>query len=200
MISGDPTMRPVKSVLWLVAALAWSGLAQAQTEFNLESLFALMSGQTRVATTFTEKKFIKGLDAPIESSGELGFEAPSRMVKRTLLPKPETLTLDERMVTVERGRQMRTLSLDDYPELAVHIEGIRACLAGDRAALDRVYHIELSGNPAQWKMKLVPRNEKAAAQVKAIHLGGEQADIRTVQVLLTDGDSSIMHIALPHSH
>jgi hypothetical protein len=190
-------MRPVKSVLWLVAALAWSSLAQAQTEFNLESLFALMSGQTRVATTFTEKKFIKGLDAPIESSGELGFEAPSRMVKRTLLPKPETLTLDERMVTVERGRQMRTLSLDDYPELAVHIEGIRACLAGDRAALDRIYHIELSGSAAHWKMTLLPRNEKAAAQVKAIHLGGVQADVRTVQVLLTDGDSSLTNIARP---
>ena len=192
-------MRLIKPALWLVAALAWSGLAQAQAAFNLEGLFALMSGQTRVTTTFTEKKFIKGLDAPIESSGELGFEAPSRMIKRTLLPKPETLLLDDRMATVERGRQVRTLSLDDYPELAVHIEGIRACLAGDRAALERVYRVELSGNSAQWKMTLVPLNEKAAAQVKAIHLGGEQADIRTVQVLLTDGDSSIMYIARPHS-
>jgi len=192
-------MRLIKPALWLVAALAWSGLAQAQAAFNLEGLFALMSGQTRVTTTFTEKKFIRGLDAPIESSGELGFEAPSRMIKRTLLPKPETLLLDDRMATVERGRQVRTLSIDDYPELAVHIEGIRACLAGDRAALERVYRVELSGNPAQWKMTLVPLNEKAAAQVKAIHLGGEQADIRTVQVLLTDGDSSIMYIARPQS-
>jgi hypothetical protein len=158
-----------------------------------------MSGQTRVATTFTEKKFIKGLDAPIESSGELGFEAPSRMVKRTLRPKLETLTLDKRMITVERGRQQRTLSLDDYPELAVHIEGIRACLAGDRAALERIYRVELGGSAAQWKMTLVPLNEKAAEQVRAIHLDGEQADIRTVRVQLVDGDSSIMQIARPHS-
>lgn len=186
-----------KHVLWLVAALAWSGLAQAQAAFNLDALFALMGGQTRVTTTFTEKKFIKGLDAPVESSGELGFEAPSRMVKRTLRPKPETLTLDGREATVERGRQVRTVSLDDYPEIAVHVEGIRACLAGDRAALERIYRVELSGSAAQWRLTLAPLNEKAVAQVKAIHLSGEQADIRTVQVLLTDGDSSLMSIERP---
>lgn len=190
-------MRINKPVLWLVTTLAWSGLAHAQPALTLDALLAQMSRQARVTTTFTEKKFIKGFDAPIESSGELGFEAPARMIKRTLLPKPETLALDDRVATVERGRQVRTLSLDDYPALAVHIEGIRACLAGDRAALDRLYRVELSGTLAQWKMTLLPLNETAAAQVKAIHLGGEQADIRTVQVLLADGDSSIMHIAPP---
>jgi hypothetical protein len=190
-------MRQSKHALWLVAALTWSGLAQAQATFNLEALFALMNGQTRVTTTFLEKKFIKGLDAPVESSGELGFEAPSRMVKRTLRPKLETLTLDGREATVERGRQVRTVSLDDYPEIAVHVEGIRACLAGDRAALERIYRVELSGSAAQWRLTLAPLNEKAAAQVKAIYLSGEQADIRTVQVLLADGDSSLMSIERP---
>lgn len=192
-------MRLTKRALWLLTALAWCGLAQAQPAFDLDSLLARMSVQTRVATTFTEKKFIKGLDAPIESSGELGFEAPSRMIKRTLLPRPETLKLDDRTVTMERGRQVRTLSLDDYPELAVHIEGIRACMAGDRAALEQFYRVELSGSPTQWKMTLIPLNEKAAEQVQVIHLAGEQADIRKVQVLLTDGDSSIMTISRPLS-
>jgi len=194
-------MRLVKPALWLVAALTWSacmpGPAQAQPAFNLESLFALMRGQTRVSTTFIEKKFIKGLEAPVESSGELGFEAPSRMVKRTLLPRPETLSLDGREATVERGRQARTVSLDEHPEIAVHVEGIRACLGGDLAALQRVYRVELSGSAARWQMTLVPLNETAAAQVRAIHLGGEQADVRSVQVLLTDGDSSLMSIARP---
>ena len=192
-------MRLTERALWLLTALVCCGLAQAQTTFNLDSLLALMSVQTRVANTFTEKKFIKGLHAPIESSGELSFEAPSRMLKRTLLPKPETLRLDDRTVTVERGRQVRTLPLDDYPELAVHIEGIRACMAGDRVALEKFYRVELSGSPMQWKMTLTPLNEKAAEQVLAIHLSGEQADVRQVQVLLTDGDSSIMTISRPLS-
>jgi hypothetical protein len=119
------------------------------------------------------------------------------MVKRTLAPRPETLKLEGRMVTLERGRQTRTLSLDDYPELAVHVEGIRASLAGDRSELERAYRAELTGTDAQWKMMLTPLNEKAAAQVKSVLLTGEQADIRSVQVLLTDGDSSVMTIARP---
>lgn len=180
--------------------LAWSFSALAQATFTLDHLLALTARQTQVQTTFTEKKFIKGLDAPIESSGELSFDAPVRMVKRTLQPKPETLRLEGRMVTLERGRQIRTLSLDDYPELAVHVEGIRASLAGDRTELERAYRTELTGTAPHWKMVLTPLNEKAAAQVKAVLLTGEQADILSVQVLLTDGDSSVMTIARPKAN
>jgi hypothetical protein len=197
MISGHPHLRPVRLIPWFAGALLWSCFAQAQTAFSLADLLSLTARQTQVQTTFSEKKFIKGLDAPVESSGELSFEAPVRMVKRTLLPKPETMMLEGRTVTLERGRQVRSLSLDDYPELAVHVEGIRASLAGDRAELERAYRVELSGTAAQWKMVLTPLNEKAAAQVKSVLISGEQADIRTVHVLLTDGDSSLMTIARP---
>jgi len=181
----------------LTLLLTAGGWAQAQSTFGVEQLFTLMAGQKRLTTTFTEQKFIKGLDAPIESSGELQFEAPSHMVKRTLAPKPETLTLDGGQATVERGRQQRTVALEDHPEIAVHVEGLRACLAGDLEALLRIYRVSLSGTAAQWKMTLVPRDAQAAAQVQAITLGGEQADIRSVQVLLSDGDSSLTHIAKP---
>ena len=181
----------------LTLLLAGSGLAQAQSTFSVEQLFALMAGQKRLVTTFTEQKFIKGLDAPIESSGELLFEAPSRMVKRTLSPKPETLALDGGQATVERGRQARTVALEDHPEIAVHVEGLRACLAGDLDALLRLYRVSLAGTAAQWKMTLVPRDAQAAAQVSAITLSGEQADIRSVQVLLADGDSALTRIAKP---
>jgi outer membrane lipoprotein-sorting protein len=183
--------------LLLALLLAGPGLAQAQGAFGVEQLFALMAGQQRLTTTFTEQKFIKGLEAPIESSGELLFEAPSRMVKRTLQPKTETLMLDGGQATVERGRQQRTVSLEDHPEIAVHVEGLRACLAGDLDSLVRLYWVSLAGTAAQWKMTLVPRDTQAAAQVKAITLSGEQADIRSVQVLLADGDSSLTRIAKP---
>lgn len=183
-----------RSLLTLCLAAA---TAQAQGQFGVEQLFALMAGQKRLTTTFTEQKFIKGLDAPVESTGELLFEAPSRMVKRTLTPKPETLMLDGGQATVERGRQQRTVALEDHPEIAVHVEGLRACLSADLDTLVRLYFVSLSGSAAQWKLTLVPRDAQAATQVKAITLAGEQADIRSVQVLLADGDSSLTRIAKP---
>ena len=190
-------MRPVRRAAVLALTLFIGLCAQAQLAFTLADLLAMTARQTRVQATFSEKKFIRGLDGANESSGELSFDAPDHMVKRTLLPKPETLKLDARQVTLERGRQVRSLSLDDYPELAVHVEGVRACLAGDKADLERVYRAELTGTAVQWKLVLTPLNDRAAALVKAVVLSGEQADIRGVQVLLTDGDSSVMRIAQP---
>lgn len=193
----DLTKRSLIRGLLLTLLAAATGLTQAQTVFGVEQLFALMAGQQRLNTTFTEQKFIKGLEAPVESSGELLFEAPSRMVKRTLAPKTETLMLDGGQATVERGRQQRTVALEDHPEIAVHVEGLRACLAGDLATLVRIYRVSLAGTAAQWKMTLVPRDAQAATQVQAITLSGEQADIRSVQVLLSDGDSSLTRMAKP---
>lgn len=172
-------------------------LVPAQDAFGIEQLFALMAGQKRIVSTFTEHKQIKGVDAPIESSGELLFEAPSRMVRRTLSPRSETLILDGGQATVERSGRQRTVALEDHPEIAVHVEGLRACLAGDLDALLRVYRASLAGTAAQWKLTLVPRDADAAAQVVAVHLAGEQADIRSVQVLMANGDSAITRIARP---
>jgi outer membrane lipoprotein-sorting protein len=191
-----PTRRALLAAL-TTALLAAAPLAQAQGGFTVEQLFALLAGHRRVATTFTEQKFIKGLDAPIESSGELLFEAPARMVRRTLLPRPETLALDGDQATVERGGRQRTVALADHPEIAVHVEGLRACLAGDLDALLRLYRVSLGGTAAQWKLTLVPRDAQAAAQVLLIDLTGEQADIRSVRVLLADGDSALTRIARP---
>lgn len=193
-------MRHVDSIHRRSLLLALAGLpltAPAAAAFTLEDLFALMQGQRRISTTFTETKSIHGLDAPIESSGELGFEAPSRMTRRTLHPRTETLTLDGDAATVERAGQQRTVSLDEHPEIAVHVEALRACLSGDLAALRRVYRATLAGSAANWHMTLVPLDEQAAAQVRTIELTGQQADIRVVEIRLANGDRSVTRIAQP---
>ncbi|MFN4005235.1 MAG: LolA-related protein [Hylemonella sp.] len=177
--------------------LAAAGAARAQDGFSLETLFARMAGQKRLAASYTEQKFIQGIEGAIESSGELLFEAPARLVKRTVKPVAETLTVDGNQATVERGGRQRSVALDAHPEIAVHVEGLRACLGGDLEALLRLYRASLSGSAAQWKLTLVPRDAQAAAQVLAITLGGEQADIRSVQVLMSNGDRALTRIT-PH--
>jgi hypothetical protein len=177
-----------------VLSLAAAGAAHGQGSFSLEQLFALLGAQPRLNATFTEQKFIKGVDGAIESSGELLFETPARMVKRTVKPVAETLVLDGSQAVVERGPHRRSVALEDHPEIAVHVEGLRACLAGDLPALLRLYRASLSGTAAQWKLTLVPRDSQAAAQVLAIDLGGEQGQIRSVQVLMANGDRALTRI------
>jgi len=177
--------------------LTATDVTRSQPAFSLQQLFALLAGHKRLHTSYTEQKFVTGVQGAIESSGELLFEAPARMVKRTLRPVTETLAIDGNQAMVERDGRQHTVTLDDHPEIAVHVEGLRACLAGDLDTLLRIYRASLTGTAAHWKLTLVPRDAQAATQVLAITLGGEQADIRSVQVLMSNGDRALTRMAAP---
>ena len=143
---------------------------------------------------FVEKKFIAMLDKPVESSGELFYTAPDRLEKRTLKPKPESMTVDADTLVIERGRQVHRLQLQDHPELAAFIDSIRGTLAGDRKALERNYRMSLGGTAERWTLQLLPLDEKMQAVVKRIRIAGARDAVRSVEITQADGDSSLMLI------
>ena len=157
----------------------------------------LMRGlaQTRSGhASFTEKKFIAILDKPLESSGELYYNAPDRLEKRTLKPKTESMILDQDTLLIERGRKKHRLQLQDYPELAAFIGSIRGTLAGDRTALERNYKLTLEGTAAHWTLQLVPADEKMQAVVKHIRIAGVRDVVGSIEITQADGDRSLMLI------
>lgn len=155
---------------------------------------ARLAQQPQGAATFTEIKYLAILDQPVESSGELRFSAPSRLEKRTLKPRPEVMVLDGDTLTLERGRRTHVLQLRDYPDVAGLIESIRATLAGDRQALERVYQLVLEGSQERWTLLLTPRDPKVGAVIARIRMEGVNDDVRSVEILQADGDRSLMHI------
>ncbi len=175
-------------------------LSTQAAQFSLNQLMAALASNPHGTASFTEKKYISILDQPVESSGELLFIAPARLEKRTLKPKSEILVLDGDVLTIERRRKKHVLQLKDYPEVAGMIESIRATLAGDRKALERIYHLTLQGNNARWTLLLIPLNAKLGGVVARIRVEGTQDEVRTVEILQSDGDRSEMSIrksALP---
>lgn len=187
-------VRP-RSPLWWLAGLALlcSHAAQA-APFTIGQLMARLAQQPQGAATFTEIKYLAILDQPVESSGELRFSAPSRLEKRTLKPRPEVMVLDGDTLTLERGRRTHVLQLRDYPDVAGLIESIRATLAGDRQALERVYQLVLEGSQERWTLLLTPRDPKVGAVIARIRMEGVNDDVRSVEILQADGDRSLMHI------
>ena len=143
---------------------------------------------------FVEKKFIAMLDKPVESSGELFYTAPDRLEKRTLKPKPESMTVDADTLVIERGRQVHRLQLQDHPELAAFIDSIRGTLAGDRKALERNYRLSLDGPAEHWTLQLLPVDEKMQAVIKRIRVAGSLDTVRSIEITQADGDSSLMLI------
>ena len=164
------------------------------TQFNIAQLMTSLAKNPQGAASFTEKKFISILEQPVESSGELLFIAPARLEKRTLKPRPETMVLDGDTLTLERGKRKHVLQLKDYPEVAGMIESIRATLAGDRRALERVYHLALEGDSERWTLQLTPLDAKVGKIIARIRMEGARAMVRSVEILQADGDSSLMTI------
>ena len=93
--------------------------------------------------SFVEQHFLALLKRPVESDGELIYEAPDRLEKRTLEPRSESLVLDGDVLTVRRGQRRRVVDLKAYPQILPFVESIRATLAGDRAALERVFRVDV---------------------------------------------------------
>jgi len=164
---------------------------QAQN-WNLPRLMSDLAQHRGGRVAFTERKFIALLDRPVESSGELVYEPPARLEKRTLVPQPESLVLDGDVLAVERGKRRYTLQLQQYPAATAFVDSIRSTLNGDLAALERQYRVVLDGTPQRWTLTLLPSDERLAALVQRVRITGAGAELAEIETLLTDGDRAVM--------
>jgi hypothetical protein len=155
---------------------------------------SLLAQRKHGHVTFVEEHFLAVLDRPVESSGELLYDAPDRLEKRTVKPKPESLVLEHGVITAHRGRHTYVLNLSDYPQLVPLIDSIRATLAGDRVALERLFKVTLEGDLQHWKLLLVPSEATVARSVKQIRIEGDRDAIHSVEIQQADGDRSLLTI------
>jgi hypothetical protein len=143
---------------------------------------------------FVEKKYIAILDKPVVSSGELAFIAPDRLEKRTLLPKPELLTLDKDRLEIERGGKKYSLRLSQQPEAIAFADSIRGTLTGNQQMLEASYALQLSGTPESWSLRLLPSDPRIAALVSHIDVKGSHHRVIAIEYQLADGDRTVMSI------
>jgi len=184
--------------MWLCMALTVCIMLQPAAswaaEWNIDQLMQSLAKNKVGRATFVEKKYIAMLDRPVESSGELSYAAPDHLEKRTLRPQPENMVLDGGTLLIERGSMKHSLQLQDYPELAGFIDSIRGTLAGDRKALERTFNLKLEGNASRWTLWLKPTDPRTARAVHLIRIGGAAEDVRSIEIIQTDGDRSVMAI------
>jgi len=183
--------RPGASVLILALAAACAAAAQSASPQALDELLQLLAARRHGHVTFTEVQQLAMLDRPLESSGELLYEAPDRLEKRTLKPKAQTLILEHGVLTARRGHRTHVMALRDYPQVVPFVESIRATLAGDRAALERYFRVQFDGTLGAWTLRLVPVDTTLAGAVKDIRIQGERDAVRTVEIRQSDGDPAL---------
>lgn len=187
-------MTAARSLRVAVAAVALGATLARGAAFDLAQLMALLHASRPERARFNETQSLAMLDRPLESSGELLFRPPDHLEKRTLAPRRERLVADGDRVSLEHGGQTQTLSLAQYPQVAVLVDAIRGTLAGDRAALERGYTLALTGSAQAWRLVLTPRDPAVAKLVTGITIQGRQGRVERVEVDQADGDHSLMQI------
>jgi hypothetical protein len=196
------TRRAVALIMlaWLCAAGAAGTAVRAAAAApmgDLDEVMRLLAMRRHGRVEFVEQHFLAVLKHPVESSGELRYEAPDHLEKRTLEPRPETMVLDGGVLTVERSGHRRVLDLHRYPQIQPFIESIRATLAGDRNALERVFHLEFAGTVERWSLTLNPLDHQLARMVQVVQIDGSRDQLLRVEIRQPDGDRSLMTLRTP---
>jgi outer membrane lipoprotein-sorting protein len=184
-------LRVLGACVSLLAGAAAHGAAPGPAD-ALDQVMHSLAQRRHGQVSFVEQQFLSMLKRPVESYGELIYDAPNRLEKRTIEPRPETLVVEGEVLTVLRGRRSHVLDLKAYPQLLPFVESIRATLAGDRAALERLFRLEFTGSEMRWTLVLTPLDAQLAKTVAQIRIDGSRDELSRVEIRQSDGDRSLM--------
>jgi outer membrane lipoprotein-sorting protein len=193
MTSGAKTTRRD----WLLrgaALAALAGAAPLAQALELREVMGWLAARKSGEASFTEQRWVRGLDEPLSASGTLSFTAPDRFARETLSPRRETMVVEGNTVTLTRGGRSRSVNIDAVPELLVIVESIRGTLTGNTQTLQQHFETRVAGNAAAWTLDLVPRAAQAARLVRSVKLAGRRGDLVSVEMEMAGGDRSLMTI------
>ncbi len=156
----------------------------------LLSRFAELPG---LDARFREERYIALLEAPLVSEGTLRFAPPGKLLRQVTSPAPSTLLIsDGRLVTYD-GERRREMSLEANPVVRGFVESFVSFLAGDEAALRRLYDMTLTtGESGEvWELTLVPRDAGMRRVLREVRLRGHGVILDEMRIHETSGDRSV---------
>ncbi len=159
---------------------------------EVDAVLLSLAARRHAEARFVELQYSSILKKPLESSGELVYDAPDRLQMRTLEPRAENLELEGTRLTVQRGHTRRELDLQTYPAVLPFVTSLRATLAGDRAALEQVFRLRFSGSVSRWTLALVPLDARLASTVAEVRIEGAKDDLLEVEVRRIGGSRSLL--------
>jgi len=177
-----------------LVAFASLALCGAAADGDLQRVMHLLGAQRHRQARFVERQYLAVLDRPLESRGELIYDAPDRLEQRTLQPRRENMIVAGEQLIVDHGGRRRVLDLRAYPQIAPFIDSVRDTLAGNCPALARSFAIDFRGDVRSWTLLLTPKAAAPARAVSQIRIDGAGGDLLRVEIRRPDGDHSSMRI------
>ena len=195
------TQKLRRPLVLLAFATLWQAPSlEAEKTLTLLELMQGLAARPDRHASFLEEKQIKALSAPIESRGRLLYIRPSHLEKNTVTPAPEQLVVDGDMLTITPGpgQPTQTFDLASRPLIRALVETVRGTLSGDLPSLERYYRVTLEGTAQAWRLTLIPADPRVARLVREVRIAGTGADLREIDTVQQNGDSTRMLIEPNH--
>jgi hypothetical protein len=168
---------------------------QSQQSPSLSSLLSRFAAMPGLEARFREEKHIELLAAPLVSEGSLLFAPPGMLLRHTQSPAASTVLIRDGELRFTDGRRSGQVDLDANPTVRHFVESFVLLLAGDEAALRRLYDVTMTQddpNVAEsWELLLVPRPQAMRRVLRDVRLRGVGVTLREMRVREVSGDETV---------
>ncbi len=187
-------LHPLQTFIVLVAMLIPHSLilAEGNSAFTVESLFALIKKTQPVIINFQEFKTVSYLEIKLEHHGILEFRPPDYLRREVVKPTKEITIITGDQISIKTAKNTKTISMDEHPAIRAFVSAFRAPLAGDSAAINDLFKLKLTGTKAAWILKLRPIKASVSTYLEEIIISGKDDVIETIETIERNGDTSYL--------
>ena len=141
----------------------------------LEDIQARLNPGDAISGHFEQRKHLPELPFPLLSTGTFSFSEPAGLRWLTQTPIASELLIDrQKMVQIQDGQEVMTLSMNENPALAAVSQILFAVLSQDWKTLSQHFAIQAKLDEKQWTLQLSPKQAALSSFVKSIALEGNE--------------------------
>lgn len=166
------------------AAHAWSDLVEA------------FAANPDVTAAFTEHRFFPFKKAPVVLTGEVRVSHERGLSLSYLEPEPRIVIVDAQGVLIRARAGERAPPAD--PRAAAANRALLNILRFDFEALERDFELYGRRDCTEWSLALVPRTAQIKRSTGEIHVKGEGATIRRIEIRRTAKQRIEISMQAPH--
>ena len=168
----------------------------ARSSVDVASLLSAFAKMPGLEASFSEEKHIALLAKPLTSRGRLFFAHPGSLLRRVEAPELSEVVISKDSLRVRDKAGEQTMDLRARKDIRPFIESLTWILAGDRAALEKVYAISFVPETpsAAWQLSLKPKVSPLNQLLRVLQIRGRGMFVEQIEVIEASGDKTITRI------
>jgi hypothetical protein len=178
-------------LLLVLVLLQAAGIAHALTASELQRL---LQPSARPPARYEEVRESPWLSSPVTTRGTLHVTADA-LEKRVDSPRAESWRLlRDRVEWKGPAGASKEIFFIKAPGLQALADVTRHAVAGDLQAIEREFHVVVSGDESVWSARLRPRDATLQRQLESVELQGTRGQIRVLIVTERQGERTTTRI------